>query len=100
MMWKKYQKILQYFQVQNRESLEPLKRIDYTEMRPKMFPQLSVMIDPKGDVYGYHEATFLDKEGSDDISNLDNFKLYFKGIVLETFDFSEPFLFFWKYITL
>ncbi|RZD48084.1 MAG: hypothetical protein CXT78_01750 [Thaumarchaeota archaeon] len=50
---------------QNRESLEPLKRIDYTEMRPKMFPQLSVMIDPKGDVYGYHEATFLDKEGSE-----------------------------------
>ena len=50
---------------QNRESLESLKRIDYTEMRPKMFPQLSVMIDPKGDVYGYHEATFLDKEGSE-----------------------------------
>ena len=50
---------------QDRESLEPLKRIDYTEMRPKMFPQLSVMIDPKGDVYGYHEATFLDKEGSE-----------------------------------
>ena len=50
---------------QNRKSLEPLKRIEYTEMRPKMFPQLSVMIDPKGDVYGYHEATFLDKEGSE-----------------------------------
>jgi len=50
---------------QNRESLEPLKRIEYTEMRPKMFPQLSIMIDPKGDVYGYHEATFLDKEGSE-----------------------------------
>lgn len=50
---------------QNRESLESLKRIDYTEIRPKMFPQLSVMIDPKGDVYGYHEATFLDKEGSE-----------------------------------
>ncbi|MDC0173683.1 hypothetical protein OAI55_01425 [Nitrosopumilus sp.] len=50
---------------QNRKSLDPLKRIDHTEMRPKMFPQLSIMIDPKGDVYGYHEATFLDKEGSE-----------------------------------
>ena len=34
-------------------------------MRPKMFPQISIMVDPKGDVYGYHEATFLDKEGSE-----------------------------------
>jgi len=50
---------------QNRKSLDPLKRIEHTEMRPKMFPQLSIMIDPKGDVYGYHEATFLDKEGSE-----------------------------------
>jgi TDP-4-amino-4,6-dideoxy-D-glucose deaminase len=45
--------------------LESLKRIDHQEMRQKMFPQISIMIDPKGDVYGYHEATFLDKEGSD-----------------------------------
>jgi len=50
---------------QNRKSLESLKRIDHQEMRQKMFPQISIMIDPKGDVYGYHEATFLDKEGSD-----------------------------------
>lgn len=45
--------------------LEPLMRIDYQKLRPKMFPQISVMIDPIGDVYGYHEATFLDKEGSE-----------------------------------
>jgi dTDP-4-amino-4,6-dideoxy-D-glucose ammonia-lyase len=50
---------------QNRKSLEPLKRIEHKDMRKKMFPQISIMIDPKGDVYGYHEATFLDKEGSE-----------------------------------
>ena len=50
---------------QKRKSLEPLKRINYKDMRKKMFPQISIMVDPKGDVYGYHEATFLDKEGSE-----------------------------------
>ena len=50
---------------QNRKSLEPLKRIEYKDMRKKMFPQISIMIDPKGDVYGYPEATFLDKDGSE-----------------------------------
>ena len=50
---------------QKRKLLEPLKRIEYKDMRKKMFPQISIMVDPKGDVYGYHEATFLDKEGSE-----------------------------------
>jgi len=50
---------------QNRKLLEPLKRIEHQDMRKKMFPQISIMIDSKGDVYGYHEATFLDKEGSE-----------------------------------
>ena len=49
----------------NKKKFESLKRIEYQQMRPKMFPQISIMVDPKGDVYGYHEATFLDKEGSE-----------------------------------
>jgi len=44
---------------------QPLKKIDYKQLRQKMFPQIAVMVDPKGDVYGYHEATFLDREGSE-----------------------------------
>ena len=48
----------------NKESFEPLKRVDYKQLRPKIFPQIAVMIDPKGDVYAYHEATFLDREGA------------------------------------
>ena len=44
---------------------QPLKKIDYKQLRPKAFPQIAVMVDPKGDVYTYHEATFLDRDGSE-----------------------------------
>mgnify|MGYP001174795804 FL=1 len=44
---------------------QSLKKIDYKQLRPKVFPQIAVMVDPKGDVYAYHEATFLDREGSE-----------------------------------
>jgi TDP-4-amino-4,6-dideoxy-D-glucose deaminase len=50
---------------QNKKSFESLKRINFEQIRPKMFPQISIMVDPKGDIYGYHEATFLDKTGSE-----------------------------------
>ena len=40
----------------------------------------------------FFQSKILDKEDSQDISNSDNFKLYFKGIVLETYDFSDPLL--------
>jgi len=43
---------------------QPLKKVDYKQLRPKVFPQIAVMVDPKGDVYAYHEATFLDREGA------------------------------------
>ena len=33
---------------------QPLKKIDYKQLRQKMFPQIAVMVDPKGDVYAYH----------------------------------------------
>ena len=42
--------------------------------------------------HDFFQSKFLDQEGSQEISNLDNFKLYFKGIVLETYDFSDPLL--------
>ena len=41
-----------------------LKKVNYKQLRPKAFPQIAVMVDPKGDVYTYHEATFLDREGA------------------------------------
>jgi len=58
----------------NRDSLEKLKRVTHRELRPKVFPQISIMIDPKGDVYVYHEAAFLDRDDSDrySIGKVDN----------------------------
>ena len=58
----------------NKDSLEKLKRVTHKELRPKIFPQISIMIDPKGDVYAYHEAAFLDRAGSDrySIGKVDN----------------------------
>jgi dTDP-4-amino-4,6-dideoxy-D-glucose ammonia-lyase len=41
-----------------------LEKVDYKQLRPKAFPQIAVMVDPKGDVFAYHEATFLDREGA------------------------------------
>jgi len=38
----------------------------------------------------FFQRKLVDKEGSDDISNIYNFKLYFKGLIIETYDFSDP----------
>tara|TARA_Y100000385_G_scaffold254300_1_gene279088 strand:- start:752 stop:2560 length:1809 start_codon:yes stop_codon:yes gene_type:complete len=40
----------------------------------------------------FFQTKILDKEDSQDISNSDNFKLYFKGLILETYEFSDPLL--------
>ena len=62
--------------------------VDESEtVKERLTPRIRVELDKD-----FFQTRILDKEGSDDISNLDNFKLYFKGIVLETFDFSESLL--------
>ena len=62
--------------------------VDESEtVKERLTPRIRVELDKD-----FFQTRILDKEGSDDISNLDNFKLYFKGIVLETFDFSGPLL--------
>ena len=62
--------------------------VDESEtVKERLTPRIRVELDKD-----FFQTRILDKEGSDDISNLDNFKLYFKGIVLEAFDFSEPLL--------
>lgn len=42
-----------------------LKMIDWNQMVPESFPQVSVAVDVKGDVYVYHETGFLDRPGAD-----------------------------------
>jgi hypothetical protein len=62
--------------------------VDESEtVKERLTPRIRVELDKD-----FFQTRILDKEGSDDISNLDNFKLYFKGIVLEAYDFSEPFV--------
>jgi len=46
-------------------NLGGLKMIDWDEMLPESFPQVSVAVDVKGDVYVYHESGFLDRPGAD-----------------------------------
>lgn len=46
-------------------NLGNLKMINWDEMVPANFPQVSVAVDVKGDVYVYHESGFLDRPGSE-----------------------------------
>jgi len=57
------------------------------EVKERLSPRIRVDLDND-----FFQTKFLDKEGSQEISNLDNFKLYFKGLVMETYDFSDPLL--------
>ncbi|MDB9793413.1 DUF4270 family protein [Flavobacteriaceae bacterium] len=56
-------------------------------VKERLSPRIRVDLD-----HDFFQSKFLDIEGSQEISNLDNFKLYFKGLVLEAYDFSDPLL--------
>jgi dTDP-4-amino-4,6-dideoxy-D-glucose ammonia-lyase len=43
----------------------PLQMVSDSAMRPAGYPQISVVVDPFGDVYLYREAGFLDRPGAD-----------------------------------
>ena len=62
--------------------------VDESEtVKERLSPRIRVELDKS-----FFQSKIIDKEGSDDISNIDNFRLYFKGIVLEAYDFSDPLL--------
>lgn len=42
-----------------------LRMVSWQQMIPEGFPQVSVAVDVKGDVYNYHESGFLDRPGAD-----------------------------------
>jgi dTDP-4-amino-4,6-dideoxy-D-glucose ammonia-lyase len=42
----------------------PLEMVRHSNMRPRGFPQVSVVVDLLGDVYLYREAGFLDRPGA------------------------------------
>jgi len=62
--------------------------VDESEtVKERLSPRIRVELDKS-----FFQSKIIDKEGSDEISNIDNFRLYFKGIVLEAYDFSDPLL--------
>jgi len=56
-----------------------------TEVKERLTPRLRIPID-----IDYMQSKIIDMEGNIDLVNQDNFGLYFKGIFLSAYDFSEP----------
>lgn len=42
-----------------------LLRVDHTQLTKTQSPQIKIAIDPRGDIYSYLEAAFIDREGSE-----------------------------------
>ena len=58
-----------------------------TQVKERLTPRLRIPIDKD-----YMQSKIIDMEGNIDLSNQDNFNLYFKGLFLSTYDFSDPLL--------
>jgi len=56
-------------------------------VKERLSPRIRVELDND-----FFQNKIIEKEGSDELSNTDNFKLYFKGLILEAYDFSDPLL--------
>ena len=55
------------------------------EVKERLSPRLRIPLDKN-----YMQTKIIDKEGDIDLANPDNFNLYFKGLFLSTYDFSDP----------
>jgi len=55
------------------------------EVKERLAPRLRIPLDKN-----YMQTKIIDKEGDIDLANPDNFNLYFKGLFLSTYDFSDP----------
>ena len=58
-----------------------------TQVKERLTPRLRIPIDKD-----YMQSKIIDMEGNIDLSNQDNFNLYFKGLFLSAYDFSDPLL--------
>tara|TARA_B110000914_G_scaffold75244_1_gene66160 strand:- start:2857 stop:4626 length:1770 start_codon:yes stop_codon:yes gene_type:complete len=56
-------------------------------VKERLTPRIRVSLDKD-----FFQSKILDKEGSDDLANAENFKLFFKGIIIDAYDFSDPLL--------
>ena len=57
------------------------------QVKERLTPRLRIPIDKD-----YMQAKIIDQEGNIDLANQDNFSLYFKGLFLSAYDFSDPLL--------
>ena len=57
------------------------------EVKERLTPRLRLPLDKD-----FFQRKIIDHEGSDDMTNADNFNIYFKGLVLQAYDFSEDLL--------
>ncbi|MEC8176146.1 MAG: DUF4270 family protein [Bacteroidota bacterium] len=57
------------------------------EVKERLTPRLRLPLDKD-----FFQRKIIDHEGSDDMTNVDNFNIYFKGLVLQAYDFSEDLL--------
>jgi len=57
------------------------------EVKERLTPRLRLPLDKD-----FFQRKIIDHEGSDDMTNADNFNIYFKGVVLQAYDFSENLL--------
>ena len=57
------------------------------EVKERLTPRLRLPLDKD-----FFQRKIIDNEGSDDMTNADNFNIYFKGLVLQAYDFSENLL--------
>ncbi|MBL6647691.1 MAG: DUF4270 domain-containing protein, partial [Flavobacteriaceae bacterium] len=58
-------------------------------VKERLSPRIRLELDNS-----FFQTKIVDIEGSDQISNFDNFKRYFKGLAFNAYDFSEPLLMF------
>ena len=56
-------------------------------VKERLTPRIRVSLDKD-----FFQSKILDNEGSDDLANAENFKLFFKGIIIDAYDFSDPLL--------
>ena len=57
------------------------------EVKERLTPRLRLPLDKD-----FFQRKIIDHEGSDDMTNADNFNIYFKGLVFQAYDFSEDLL--------
>ena len=58
-----------------------------TQVKERLTPRFRIPIDKD-----YMQSKIIDMEGNIDLANQDNFSLYFKGLFLSAYDFSDPLL--------